>query len=303
MWLYRLADVIILSGDNLALSLWAGGLCQALGKDLIELAVFGEGLTAFVRHFALSDPDAPCPSCEVGASEFQSFIKSRHGCDPGTMRAPGQEPTRTQPMTCGLAAQLGVAEALKAMLAVDRRQRLWNEELFYSMIPHRAVRTPFGDRNPACRTPHRRWRLIDDDRPPAEVTLGALIDRYEGLPAKKDPAGEAGGLLQVRGELPWVSFTLCSACGGRESVLRFGRPGMELGRRCRCGALLTATPLGMRCVLPGDDVESCRDRSLEDLGLSAGGAIGVSRGDDWAYCFVGDGYQGLTAHLKRENTT
>ena len=294
LWLYRMANVIILAGDNLALSLWVGNLCQALGKDLIELAVFGEGLAAFVRHFALSDPKSPCPSCEVSEAEYRTFVKSRHGCDPGTIQAAGQGPTRTQPMTCALAAQLGVAEALKAMLAVEPRQRLASEELFYSMVPHRAVRTSLGKRNPACRSPHRRWRTVGDDRGPADVTLGELIDSFDALPAAAD---EAGGLLQVRGEVPWVSFSVCGECGVRQAVRRFGRPGDDLGRLCRCGAALAADPLGTRSVLPAADVESCRDRPLRELGLSAGAAIGISRGDDWTYYFLGDGYQALAAGL------
>ena len=140
LWIYRRADIIIVSGDNLELSVWIGNVAQALGKDLIELAVFGESLTAFVRRFDLSNPESPCPSCLMSNAEWQS-VKTRHGCDAGVLRGVGQQPTRTQPMTCALAAQLGVAETLKALTGVVREQRLSNEELFYSMASHQVVRT------------------------------------------------------------------------------------------------------------------------------------------------------------------
>jgi hypothetical protein len=194
-------------------------------------------------------------------------------------------------MTCALAAQLGVAEALKSLLGVERRLRLSNEELVYSMVGHRVVRTPLV--RGRCPCPHRRWRLVDCPQSPAELTLGDLVEQYERLRADDPAEAEETGLLQIRGEWPWISQTWCSRCGAEHPVRRFGKPGMDLSRRCSCGAALHAAPVGVRSVLPQADQQQCRGLRLHDLGLPLGGAVGMSYAEQWTYFFLGDGRAGL----------
>jgi hypothetical protein len=191
-------------------------------------------------------------------------------------------------MTCALAAQLGVAEAMKALLGVARAERLCNEELIYTMVPHRALRTPFA-RNRSCPCPHRRWRLVDCAQTPASVTLGDLIQHYERLLAEDGVAIESGSILQVRGELPWVSYTFCHGCGVMRAVQRFGKPGMNLTYHCPCGEPLCAVPMGVRSSLPHADIAHSRDRRLHELGVPLGGSVGISYDDRWTYFFLGDG--------------
>lgn len=284
LWLYRQADVIIISTDNIEASVFAGNVAMSLGKDLIELAVFGESLAAFVRSFT-ADPQGACPACALSLAEWRD-LKSRHGCDPSTMRALGQVPTRTQPMTCALAAQLGVAEALKLLLGEPRERRLAGEELIYSMVGHRVTRTPLA-RNPRCACPHEPWRLVDCPEAPSQLTLAELIDRYDRLAADTGAAADDAGPLQVCGELAWISYTLCGECGARVTVTRFGKPGTDLGH-CRCGAPLLAVPLGVHAVLPQADLAACRNRPLDELGLPPGGAVRMAYDDVWTCFFVGD---------------
>ena len=96
-------------------------------------------------------------------------------------------------------------------------------------------------------------------------------------------SGLEGSGLRVKGELPWFSFTFCSACGNQSPPLcRFARPGATLGE-CSCGQPLVAAPLGMRSVIPAADLLACLDKPLSELGIGPGAAVGMSLDDDWTY--------------------
>jgi molybdopterin/thiamine biosynthesis adenylyltransferase len=292
LWVYRQADVIIVSGDNIELSFFAGAMAIGLGKPLIELAVSGELMAAFVRHFDLSNPAAACPACNASASEWSS-LKSRHGCDVGSVVAQGREATRTQPMTCALAAQLGVAEVLKILAGADAALRLRSEELIYTMLSSRSIRTPLT-RNPECPMPHSAWRLVDCRQAPSEITFGEIVGQYERLRAESGHQAVPVDVLQVRGEQAWASYGFCDACGEKMPVQRFGRAGMTSGA-CRCGSVVRVPPMGVRSVLPPSDVRACADRTLADLGLPCGGALSLAYDDTWTHFFMGDGRAALLA--------
>jgi molybdopterin/thiamine biosynthesis adenylyltransferase len=274
LWVFRRADLILVAADNLEVLVWVGMRAAALSKRLMQGAVQGESWLAIVRSFDLSDQSHPCPACGFGQREW-SMLRSRVGCDPNTLREQGLEPTRTLTCVCGTAAHLLVGEALKWLFAIEGRS-LAGEELAYCLLSHKVWRTRFT-RNPDCRCPHIRWDLVDIRASLDEVTLGTLID--QSLP---------GPTPHVQGELPWVSFTVCPNCDRYPiPVRRFGRPGETLGR-CRCGEPLVACPIGIRSVVPWEDLRHCRDLPLSQLGFQAGFAIGVSVHDQWTYFFVGD---------------
>ena len=48
-----------------------------------------------------------------------------------------------------------------------------------------------------------------------------------------------------------------------------------------------ASPIGIRSVLPSEDLRHCRGLPLSQLGLEPGAAVGVSQADQWTYYFVG----------------
>jgi molybdopterin/thiamine biosynthesis adenylyltransferase len=283
--LLRRCDVWLVAGDNLELPVWAGRLAAGLGKTLLQGAVHGETWSAFVRSYDLHDPAGPCPACALRASDWGN-LRAIAGCEVGSARLTGTEPTRTLPFVCGTAAELLAAEAAKQLTGDPGALR--NEELAYCLKSHRAWRSELP-RNPACKCPHTAWRLVDVAAEPAEQSLSLLLCRPE-----LEGPGDGDVVWQVRGEQPWVSFAVCGSCDRRRAVRRFARPGRPVGR-CDCGETLVAAPPGLRAVLPADDLLACRTASLSELGVGPGGAIGVNAGEGWAYFFLAGEPQFATA--------
>lgn len=269
----RRAGLLVATGDNAALPVWLGRIAAGLGVPMLQGAVFGEQWLALVRGYGLGDPDSPCPACHLAPAE-RAESGHRAGCDPQRMPDSGPR-TVTLPHVCGAAAQLVLGESLKWLLEMEAG-RLCGEELAYCMLTHRTWRTRYV-RDPNCR--HRRWRLVDVPDGPEVVTLSALAGMMPG-------GAEESGLLQVRGEAPFASFTLCGRCGRRVPARRFARAGAALGD-CPCGARLTALPQGLRSVIPHDDLRRCRDVPLSALGVRPGEAIGLSWAEQWTYFFLG----------------
>jgi molybdopterin/thiamine biosynthesis adenylyltransferase len=260
--LLKEADLILIAGDNLELLAWASWVGNGLGKRIVQGAVFGEQWLAIVRSF---DAEGACPACGISEKEWPR-MRSRYGCDPATLRAQGLEPTQTLPNICGTAGELLASEALKRLL-LD-----WEDtgETAYCIETHKVWRTSLP-RNAECRCPHESWRVVDLADNGEKVTLSMLADGPDGL--------------LVRGELPWISFSLCPGCGKLAPIRRFGRPGSTL-EPCSCGEDRTATPVGVRSILPREDLNACLDVPLHDLGVPPGAAVALSRGDEWTYFFT-----------------
>ena len=272
-WIFRNADLILIAADNLEVLVWLGTLAQSLGKSLIQGAVHGESWLAIVRCFDSTTPTNPCPGCGLGAREW-AMLRSRAGCDPNTLREQGIESTRTLRCVCATAAHFVVSEALKRLFGIE--QNLTSEELAYCLLSHKSWRTHFVH-NLDCRCPHSRWTLNDLTSSPEETTLSMLIDQ----------AGLGASPLQVRSELPWASFSVCQGCQNHTVPVRcFIRPGSLVGK-CRCGEPLVVSPIGVRSILPPEDLLRCRDLPLSRLGLGPGCAVGISVGEEWTYFFVG----------------
>jgi molybdopterin/thiamine biosynthesis adenylyltransferase len=270
----RSADVIVVTGDNIELVIWAASRAQGLGKRLLQGAVHPETSTAFMRGYDLRDPANACPGCGLSQSEW-SNQRARFGCDPSVQIAQGRTPTRTMPNVCGFASQLLASEILKALLEKGTPM-LAGEELAYCLLSHKMWRTELPA-NPDCRLPHERWECVGMDRGSATTTLGDLIG---SLPAP------ATGNVEIRGEQSWIGRVDCRRCGEATPVRRFGRTGERIGR-CNCGESLFATQPSMHSVLPADDVAAVADRSLKSLGVADGDAIGVFHGDRWHRFFIG----------------
>jgi molybdopterin/thiamine biosynthesis adenylyltransferase len=268
--LLRRADVLVVAGDNLEVVIWAGNVAAALGKPLIQGAVHGETYTALVRAYDLTNPQNVCPACALGRREWAAQA-SRFGCDPQTAHAQGQEPTRTLPTICSSAADLTASEVLK-WLEGKEQHALRGEELALCLQTYRQFRTTLP-RNKQCRCPHRRRQLIDLDN--AERTTPADLAVQLGF----------AGVFQVRAELPWIRFAICSACDRLHPVLRFAAFGSTVGL-CPCGHEMQAAPLGSCSVIPGPDLKECLNVPLPELGLGEGAAVGLSQADDWTYFFL-----------------
>lgn len=264
LWLLKRADLILIAGDNLELLAWASWIGTGLGKRIIQGATFGEQWVAIVRSF---DPAGACPACGISEKDW-SGLRSRFGCDPATLRAQGLEPTRTLPNICGTAGEMLASEALKSLLSVPGE----STDVAYCLQTHNAWRSTLP-RNAACRCPHESWRMVDLAESSRKVTLSMLA---------KEPRG-----LLVKGEQPWISFSLCPGCGRLVPVRRFGLPGSAL-ESCSCGETLVASPVGVRSTLPQEDLKSCFDVPLQALGLPPGGAVALSTGDEWTYFFTQD---------------
>jgi hypothetical protein len=263
----------LIAADNLEVLVWAGVRAAALSKPIIQGAVHGDSWLAHVRCFDLTNASHACPGCGLSRREW-STLRSRVGCDPNTLREQGIEPTRTLTCVCGTAAHLLVGEALKWLFPIEK-QRLSGEEIAYCLLSHKVWRTPHAV-NRECPCPHIRWDLVDIKASPDDVTLDMLMDQTGDLTP------------HIQGELPWVSFTVCPNCESYMiPVRRFGRPGETLGR-CTCGEPLVASPVGIRSVLPSEDLRRCRGLPLSQLGLEPGAAVGISQADQWTYYFVGD---------------
>lgn len=279
LWLFRRAGVLVAAGDNLELMVSAGVLAAGLGKTLVQGAVQGEHWVSLVRTYPLGDPEAACPACALGAREW-STLRQRRGCDPSTAQLQGGEPTRTLPPVCDLAASLLGGEVLRAILPGESRPQE-SSEVAYCLLTHRLWPTTYP-RNPRCRCPHERWSDFDVPQPPSDVTLEMLLRQ---VPDGGTP-DLMGSSFQIRGELPFASFTICRRCDAQVAVRRFARVGQPVGR-CKCGELLTAIPVGTRSVVPPDDARHGLGLPLSELGLPAGGAVGIAADGPWAYFFVG----------------
>ena len=275
--LLRDVDLFISAGDNLDLLVWAGNLATGLAKPLIQGAVHGPSWTAIVRCFNPAVASAPCPGCLLGSREWQQ-LTVRYGCDPASSQPARPEnnsqPTRALPALCVTAAQLAVVECVKKLLALDE-QSLESEEISYCLLTHQLLRSELP-RNPQCRCPHEQWETIDVGESPSWVSLSSLASTI----------GCTKSQCQVRGEAHWFSQVSCQACGASIPVRRFARGfGIELGA-CLCGEALTTSPQGAYSILPAHDLESCWERPLPQLGLEAGEAVGLSRGEGWTYFFL-----------------
>jgi hypothetical protein len=237
---------------------------------------------AVVRGYDLREAGGACPACGLSRREW-SMLKSRFGCDPTLARSQGLEPTRTLCGICGTTAELLACEALK-WLSGHEEHALDGEELAYSLLPHRAMRSRL-DGNPQCRCPHQRWGVRQVHGTPEELTLKSLL---EGTPAGQ---GTRSGLdrVQIHGERAWMSFALCGGCLRKVPVRRFAAAGEALGD-CRCAEPLVASPIGARHVLPPADLQAVWEMPLSALSVRPGEAIGVSvlDPDENTYLFVGE---------------
>lgn len=265
------ADVLVVAGDNVELLVWAARKALALGKPLVQGAVHGETAAAFVRGFDLQDAVNACPVCGMTGQEF-SDQTTRMGCEIGARRASSGEATRTMPAICHAAGTHSASEAIK-WLSEQPTLALRGEEFVCSMFAYQTWRTALP-RNVHCRLPHVAWDIEHCLTAASQTTLGCLAAQI-GL----GPFQES---LQVRGEIPWVSFTLCGSCQRTVAVQRFARAGSPVGR-CPCGAPLATVPQGMRAVVPAADLEVCWQTPLANLGIESGEAVAMLRGDTWVY--------------------
>lgn len=270
------ADVLVVAGDNVELLVWAARRAVALRKPLVQGAVHGETASAFARGFNLRDATSACPMCGMSQRELNDQ-KSRMGCEIGTRRptndkATSGEATRTMPAICHAAGALAANEAIKWL--TDRHElAMRGEEVVCSMFAYQTLRTKLP-RNGECRLPHVAWQIEPFPADASVTTLGCLAGQL-GM-------GQFQNTRQVRGEIPWISFTLCGSCQRKASVRRFARAGSTVGR-CQCGAALTTVPQGMRSVIPIADLESCWATPIATLGIQSGEAVAMLHGDAWVY--------------------
>jgi hypothetical protein len=191
---------------------------------------------------------------------------------------------------CNLAASVLGGEVLKAVLPAGSHG-MDAEELDYCLLTNRVWQTKYA-RNWQCRCPHERWRQIDVASPPFETTLEMLFKGVDSdinprpLVAPDSPESRGSASVQVLGEMPFASFTICSRCGAEVAVRRFARVGDCVGQ-CSCGETLRAIPLGTRSVIPAHDIRHCLGIPLSQLGVPSGGAIGVATEDVSTYYFIG----------------
>lgn len=282
--LLRKADLLLVAGDNLDLLVWAGEMGAALGKPVIQGAVHGETATAFVRAFDRTDPQSVCPGCGVSAREW-ALTGNRLGCDLkpslNPQLNPQQQPTRTLPTICATAGVLAASEAVKRLAGVAKHA-LRDEELSYSLLGHKLMRTSLP-RNPACRGLHERWKLVDAKESgmlSASATPSEVVGHCQGEKCAEPPRG-----LEVRSELPWVSAAQCGDCGLVQRVARFTPLAGEVGR-CSCGGSLRGDRAGSFSVIPRAELEQCWNRTLAELGVPAGAAVGVAVDGHWSYFFT-----------------
>lgn len=270
----RSADVWVTAGDNRELPVWLGVVAAGLGKMLIQGAVDGDSWTACVRVFDLRNAEQACPACGLSTAEW-SQLRHRLGCGSLQPDPTNDTATQTMPNVCGMAADLVTAEILKQLLEHESVPCA-GEEVAYCQQTHRVWRSQLP-RNPACRCPHSRWTLLDVADDPSQLTLRSLQSEL-GIASSE--------AIRVRAELPWVTNAVCPACDRRSPVRLFGRAGDVVGQ-CACGGKLTASQLGLRSVVPQDDLAACGDVPLSQLGVTPGTAVGISMGESWTYCFVG----------------
>ncbi|MCA9055578.1 MAG: ThiF family adenylyltransferase [Planctomycetaceae bacterium] len=274
--LYRSLGLLS-AGDNLQMLVWQGKLTAALGKPLFQGAVHGETLSAIVRRWDLSNPDAACPACALGAADW-SRLAIRQGCDLRSLHTGGGVATQTPPFVCITAGQMAAAEVAKLLTGVEQSPAAL--EVLYCLQSHRIIATEL-QRNPDCRCPHERWEVEILHDSPDQLTLADLL-RRSPFHTRTDWRG-----LEVWSETPWCHFAMCERCDRRLPVRRFAFPGDEVGT-CTCGGQLLATPQGLRQAIPAVDLMQRAGTLLSEAGLLSGRAIVIRDGDAPPWCgFVG----------------
>lgn len=268
--LLRRADVLLAAGDNIEVMIWAGTIAAALGKPLIQGAVYGETHSVIARAYDLRDADAPCPACALGGRQWAG-VKARRGCD---SLPTNSQPTRTAPHLCALASDLQTAEALK-WLEGREQSALRNEQLDLCVLTHKSYRSQLA-RSTSCKCPHERWRWHDLAAGAADIPLGEVVAATLGAESRRNR------LLQVRAEASWCPRARCQACGRLAEIARFARPGQDVGQ-CLCGYTLQAAATEAQSVLPACDLDAALNKTLGELGLGDGAALGLGDGDGWTY--------------------
>ncbi|NOX56212.1 MAG: hypothetical protein GXP27_17570 [Planctomycetes bacterium] len=271
-WLLRHVDLLIASGDNLAMLLWLGRTAMGLAKMLIEGAVDGDTWTAFCRVYDLRHPDNACPGCTLSEKDWPT-ITTRHGCDP-RHDAPEMPSTRTLPFVCATAAQIACAEVARHFWELPPVMS-GSYEIALCLLSHRLHVTRL-QRNPNCRCPHERWAVRDLPDSPAKATFASVLDRL----------GISDRSVAFCGEQSWIRSAVCERCGQRHPVRRFGEVGEQVGI-CSCGGPLIATPMGVRHLISSVDVEAQRHVPLGQLGFRSGAALGLLCENKATYVFVG----------------
>jgi hypothetical protein len=185
---------------------------------------------------------------------------------------------------CATAGHLVATEALRLLLQPDSPAEK-SEEISLSLGTYRSWRTELP-RKQECTCHAGRWDFRELIQSPSQVTLAMLAEHRAGT------ASDQPGFWQVRGEMPWITTSVCGACGQVSPTRCFARLGWEVGR-CQCKGPLIAGQLGVRSVIPPDDLQACWDRPLSALGVMPGGAVGLALEDDWTW-FVCDGEAGPT---------
>jgi molybdopterin/thiamine biosynthesis adenylyltransferase len=263
----RQADVIVVAGDNLEILVWAAEYAAGLGKPIVQGAVHGPTQQAIVRGFDLSDSDAVCPCCLIGEHEW-SRTTSRIGCDPGRLKLQGLEPTQTLPHVCATAGQMAAGEVIKWLLG-KTDAALSGAEVQFNLSGYRSLRTTFT-RKENCRGPHQRWRIVEVEQSPQEVTWATLVN------------GKRDARLLVKAEIPWITRGACWSCGKVQPVRRFSRLGRKVAR-CACGGMVWADLEGRRSIIPSDDFPEIWEKPLAKLGLRPGDSLAICDDEDWTW--------------------
>ena len=270
----RRADVILVAGDNLELPLWVGRTAMVLKKPMVQVAVHRETDLVIVRSYDLRNSKNTCPRCSIGAKEIQQQ-KSRFGCDPSTRVSTSTASTRTLSTVCAAAGSIGANEAIKFLTGNDEHA-LRGEEYTLSMLTYMSMRTTLPRRQ-NCDASHEETLLIDVSTPASATSLRTLAEMI-GCDHRET-------LLQVRSEMPWVSFTICASCERVQPVRKFARFGRKVGN-CDCGHFLTTVPQGMKSIIPGDDLRECWELPLNEIGLEDGEAVAMLDNEQWVYFFT-----------------
>jgi molybdopterin/thiamine biosynthesis adenylyltransferase len=268
------ADAVFLATDNLAVEVDACHQFRLLGIPIVQASVHGETLVAQVRLVENQRADGPCLICSFGPEDYrhlnQSSIFRCTGVDTGAR--PSEQinvmPTISTSFLCSLAADFALTQWTRHVLNLG--QPVADTLLQYCGYTHRLTQAGLA-RNKNCKCGHMILERVGLPKPLAACTSGELAHC-----AGFEDQTLAGRSLTL-GDLSYVELAVCRC--EQHRVERFLPSGETLGTCRACAAPITPQPYYTSRPTPGSELNSQRDRPLQELGAEAAAWAVVQGGE------------------------
>jgi hypothetical protein len=255
-------DLVIVATDNLAAELEVSRRCRQLGRPLLRAALHGESQTVHVFTHGNVCEDSPCVGCGYVREEWELLSQQiQFPCDGSASgdRRVSEQPTRSVPSLCALAADLALNQILRQVLGLGAA--VADTALEFCGLTNRSVTSPLK-RHADCPCDHRRFRFV------------APLDRLSQMSpaALAGAAGFREGASLVAFALDgfvWVRLGTC-ACPAPRVVNRFIPAAQPQAGTCAdCRSPIRVAPFFRERAVSSWTLGSLAEQPFENLGAVA----------------------------------